>query len=611
MKAIILAAGLGNRLKPLTDRMPKCLTEVAGTAILANALDCLDRSPVKEVVLVVGYLAERIREFGRARRGRLDIRYVENSLYDRTNTAASLLMALRALGTVDDPLLVLEGDVFFEQEVLDRLLAHKGENVTAVEKYRPDLDGTFTAVDGESFVTGWWHASRRSRGFVLEDKFKTLNLHRFSSSFVRGTLIPELERVTADSRGDAPMEFAMEGIVGRNGRLIQALRTGGARWCEIDTPDDLKRAERLFGCRRPAGIGVEEMHRFHGGYWRYDFLDFHYPTNPYFPPAEMMRTLQEDLPRLVTHYPSAQHVIARLLARWKDGPSFREDLLVAANGSSELIRVLGRLVSPVMVPVPTFNEYLEMPAERIEVFPLPEEKRFRLDAGSFLEAVRRSGSASAVICNPNNPVGDLVSREDIAFLLEGGVRLIVDEAFIDWSGPGHSCEDMVLKYDNLAVVKSLTKVAGIPGLRLGYMLTSNRPLREAVRRALPIWNINAVTERFIELFPRHAGDFEESLRKGREDRRYMMERLREVSYLEPFESFAGFILCRCALPARELGKALYERHGIMIRDSLTQTVPAKNRYVRLAVRPRADVDRLIAALLQAGAEGLPDGDPGP
>jgi len=161
------------------------------------------------------------------------------------------------------------------------------------------------------------------------------------------------------------------------------------------------------------------------------------------------------------------------------------------------------------------------------------------------------------------------------------------------------------------VVKSLTKVAGIPGLRLGYMLTSNRPLREAVRRALPIWNINAVTERFIEIFPRHAGDFEESLRKGREDRRYMMERLREVSYLEPFESFAGFILCSCALPARELGKALYERHGIMIRDSLTQAVPAKDRYVRLAVRPRADVDRLIAALLQAGAEGLPDGDPGP
>jgi histidinol-phosphate/aromatic aminotransferase/cobyric acid decarboxylase-like protein/choline kinase len=611
MKAIILAAGLGNRLKPLTDSVPKCLTEVGGTSILANALECLDRSPVEEAVLVVGYLAEWIREFGGSRHGRLKIRYVENDRYGQTGTAASLLLAFKDLGTVETPVLVLEGDVFFEQAVLDSLVAHGGENVTVVEKYHPALDGTFTAVDGESFVSGWWHASRRPRGFVLEDKFKTVNLHRFSPAFVRETLVPALERVTADSRGEAPMEFAMEEIVGRNGKLIQALETGGARWCEIDDLDDLERAERLFRFRCPAWIGLEEMRGFHGGYWRYDFLDFHYPRNAYFPPAEMVRTLQEDLPHLVTHYPSAHHVIARLLSRWKDEPSFREDLLVVANGSSELIRVLGRLVSPVMVPVPTFNEYLEMPAERIRIFPLPEEERFRLDAEKFLEAVRRSGSDFAVICNPNNPVGDLVSREDIALLLEGGVRLIVDEAFIDWSGPGCSCEDMVQKYGNLVVIKSLTKVAGIPGLRLGYMLTSDRPLREAVRRALPIWNVNAVAERFVELFPRYAGAFEESMRKGREDRRYMMERLREVSCLEPFDSRAGFILCRCALPARELGKYLYERHGMMIRDSLTQAVPAAGRYIRLAVRPRAEVDRLIAALVRACAECPPDSGPGP
>ena len=599
MKAIILAAGLGARLQPLTAHCHKCLTKVNGAPILANALNRLARSPVDEVYLVIGHLAKQIRDFQGSTHGRLGIHYVENTRYNETNTATSLLLALQALGPAHVPVLVLEGDVFFDQAVLDKLVTPKDDNVTMVEKYHPALDGTFADLDRESFVTGWWHANRRPRDFVIENKFKTVNLHRFSPQFIREILMPELERVVATSQGKAPLEYAMENIVRQDGRIIRAQETGRGRWCEIDDLADLRRAEGIFSLRAPTGIAVEDMHGFHGGYWRYDLLDFHYPGNSYFPTPEMMATLQKDLPHLITHYPSAHHVIAGLLARWKTEPFFTKDRLVVANGSSELIRILGRLVSRVTVPVPTFNEYLELPAEKVRVFPLPEKKRFRLDPRMFLESIRASKSDFAVICNPNNPIGDLVSREDIRLLLEAGVRLIVDEAFIDWSGPRCSCEDLVPEFENLVVIKSLTKTAGIPGLRLGYMLTSDRALLDKVRQAAPIWNINAVAERFIELFPRHGNAFDESLEKGRADRRYLMERLEEVPFLEPFESSANFILCQTTLPAKKLGKYLYEQHRILIRDSLTQAVPTANQYIRLAVRPRADVDRLIAALGQA------------
>ena len=278
--------------------------------------------------------------------------------------------------------------------------------------------------------------------------------------------------------------------------------------------------------------------------------------------------------------------------------------MVVANGSSELIRILGSLISRVTVPVPTFNEYLAMPKGKVQVFPLPEEQQFRLDPQRLLEAARGTQSDLAVVCNPNNPVGNLVSREDIVFLLKSGLGLIVDEAFIDWSGPDCSCQDLVPDFENLTVIKSLTKTTGVPGLRLGYMLTSNLALLNEIRQALPIWNINAVAERFLELLPGYGSAFEESLEKGREDRQYLMQRLQEIPFLNPLESAANFILCQSRLPAQKLGRYLFEQHRILIRDSLTQAVPSRFQYIRLAVRPRADVDRLMAALEQAGAQGL-------
>ena len=172
MKAVILAAGLGSRLKPLTAQRHKCLTEVNGIPILANTLACLEPSAVTEVVLVVGHLAGQVRDFTESNRGRLGIRYVENTRYAQTNTAASLLLALGALGPVKTPILVIEGDVFFDQGLLDALISHGAENVTMVEKYHPALDGTFVDVDHQLFVTGWWHASRRPRISSLQTNSK-------------------------------------------------------------------------------------------------------------------------------------------------------------------------------------------------------------------------------------------------------------------------------------------------------------------------------------------------------------------------------------------------------------------------------------------------------
>jgi histidinol-phosphate/aromatic aminotransferase/cobyric acid decarboxylase-like protein/choline kinase len=606
MKAIILAAGVGSRLRPLTEDSPKCLTKVNNRPILANTLDCLERSPVTDVIIVVGYLEKQIRDFAGSYRGRLKVHYVRNAGYSKTGTAASLRLALREFSTGTGPLLILEGDVLFEQSILDGLLSQEGENVTVVERYHPPLDGTFVRIDPEHYVTDWWHLSQRSGGFVREGKFKTVNLHRFAPGFVGEDLLPALEDAVSRSAGKAPLEYAMREIVRGKPRLVRAMETRGRRWCEIDDLSDLRRAEDIFGDRivadTQARIDIETLRGFHGGYWRHEFLDFHYLHNPYFPPPEMVATLKADLPHLICHYPSAQHRLAGFLAGWKEAEYFRKEHLVVGNGSSELIRILGSLITPMTVPVPTFNEYLQFPAEKLNIHHLPEENGFRLNFSAFAESILRSGSPFAVLCNPNNPAGDVCPRADIESLLRQDVTLIIDEAFIDWAGPGYSCEEMVERYRNLVVLKSMTKVAGIPGLRLGYMLTSNEALSDSVRKALPIWNVNAIAERFIELFPEYAKEFDESLRKGRADRGYLMARLKEVPFLEPFESCASFILCRSSIPAKVLGRYLYECHSILIRDSLNQAIPTRSDYIRVAVRPAGDVDRLVEGLREAAEQ---------
>jgi choline kinase len=253
VKAIVLAAGLGTRLKPITESMPKCLTMVNQTPILANALNCLGKSPVTEVIIVVGYQAKEIKRFAGLRWGNLAIRYVENSHYRNNNTAASLSLALETLGTLKEPLLIIEADVFFEQAVIDGLINDGRENVTLVQKYNSSLDGSFVDINSECHVIEWWHISQRPSDFVKEDKFKTVNLHRFSPSFVNAYLIPAIRETLRCYGEKAPFEYVMRKIVTKKQDLIFARNVDNGKWCEIDDASDLERAESIFKTGKKKG----------------------------------------------------------------------------------------------------------------------------------------------------------------------------------------------------------------------------------------------------------------------------------------------------------------------------------------------------------------------
>lgn len=244
-KAIILVAGMGSRLKPLTDKQPKCLTEVNGKAILKNALEILAQNRVAETTLVVGYLDDAVREAIGASYKDMPISYVENADYAKTNTAYSLLLGMNYLNGFDQ-LFILEGDVFFEERLFAELMKDSNPNLTALEKYNPSLDGTFAEVDSEWNVVDWVHKKNRTPDYVVETKHKTVNIHKFSQEFADRKLKPALAEQVERFQGNVPLEDVMRLIVTWDHHLVKGFDTGTYKWFEIDDMNDLKIAEKIF-----------------------------------------------------------------------------------------------------------------------------------------------------------------------------------------------------------------------------------------------------------------------------------------------------------------------------------------------------------------------------
>lgn len=245
MNAIILAAGMGTRLKPLTNTMPKCLTPINGISILENALRILDRCGISETIIVVGYSANAIIGSIGYKYRKMEIRYIENSIFQMTSTSYSLFLALENL-TTDDFTLIIEGDVFFEEDLLLALLDKKTDAITIVEKYNPILDGSMVQIE-KKIVTDWIHKKSRYKGFVLTDKYKTVNIHLFSAKFITQYVIPiTKEFITKNNGANEPMEYIFQIIVRDQKLKICSMNANNYKWFEIDNYNDLVLAEKLF-----------------------------------------------------------------------------------------------------------------------------------------------------------------------------------------------------------------------------------------------------------------------------------------------------------------------------------------------------------------------------
>lgn len=342
----------------------------------------------------------------------------------------------------------------------------------------------------------------------------------------------------------------------------------------------------------------------HGGYYRHNFVDHAYLYNLYFPPEEVFTNFKDQIHDIVLNYPVAQDALAELVGAIIDQPAER---IVVGNGAAELIKIVsGHIASKLIVPVPSFNEYVNAaPSNKVVEFPL-EFPSFLLDVDKFADAAIKVQADVAVVVSPNNPTSILVPKAGLVRLAKkleaNNCILIIDESFLDFADTPEeiSLEKDIAKYPNMVIFKSMSKAYGICGLRIGYMLTANEEFVKTVRDGVHIWNINGFAEEFLRILPEFKDSFLDSCKQVRIDRDSLYNKLCTISGMIVFKPDANYIFCRIpdlVESAPAIMKKLFIEHNIYIKDCIGKTQPDSDRYLRIASRTELENCKLVDALI--------------
>ena len=245
--ACLLAAGTGSRLRPLTDSVPKCLTEINGRPILGRFVSCLREQGFERLVVVVGHLEQPIRKFLDDYAADLVVEYVRNPLYRTTNNIYSLWLAG---SEIDESFLLVESDLIFEAPLLEGLLI---PDKIAVSRMLPWMNGTTIAMDSSGHVASFHRAPapQKGRSAPLRDgAYKTVNICSLSRA-TWSCVFPRLERVIADGRVNEYYEVVFAEMVADGSLSLECVLFDSDQWYEVDTLADLQAAERMTRLARP------------------------------------------------------------------------------------------------------------------------------------------------------------------------------------------------------------------------------------------------------------------------------------------------------------------------------------------------------------------------
>jgi threonine-phosphate decarboxylase len=342
------------------------------------------------------------------------------------------------------------------------------------------------------------------------------------------------------------------------------------------------------------------MDRTHGGNAPRGVLDFSASLNPLGPPPAALAAYH-DAAGLIAGYPPPYpgDLAERLARRHRVAP----DNIVVGNGSTQLIHLLARTLRPrrPFVAIPTFSEIANamiIAGVAPSAMPASRERGFAIEAAQAARALEQ-GADAIFIGRPNSPTGAMLGIGDAAEVAarcaSRGCWCIFDEAFIDFAGEEHSALRLAAENPHVIVLRSLTKMFAIAGLRLGY-LAANREVARRLREACEPWSVNVAAERVGAACLEVAEDFAARSRALiAAERAQLCAALASIEGLHAFASCANFLMLEVAENGSAGG---FARHllarGIAVRDLRGLPGCGPGMY-RVAVRLRGDNERLAAA----------------
>jgi histidinol-phosphate/aromatic aminotransferase/cobyric acid decarboxylase-like protein/choline kinase len=592
VQAIILAAGMGKRLKELTKYSTKCMVRVNEVPLANRFLMQLDFLNLKRVVLVVGYKANELREHINTLDIKTPIEYVENTIFDKTNNIYSLYLAKDYL--CRDDTLLMESDVIFEDSVLTKLLKNPYPNLALVDKYQGWMEGTVVILEKDNRIKNFI----TKKYFRYEDihlYYKTVNIYKFSRNFSQSYYVPFLEAYCKALGYNEYYEQVLKVIAMLDNAPIKALPLNGEKWYEIDDIQDLDIAESIFA--RNNEDKYKKISNRYGGYWRYpNLLDFCYLVNPHYPPQQMLDEMKASFTQLVTNYPSGLSVNNLLVAKTF---GIKRENIIVGNGAAEIIKSLMKYTSgKIGIIRPSFEEY----ANRMDESNIVEFISLQYTAEDLMLFFEKKNIKTLLLINPDNPSGNFIGNDGLLRLLEWAgkneINLIVDESFSDFAENSISLlnQEFLEEYPNLIVVKSISKSYGVPGLRLGVLASTDENLMNFLKKDLTIWNINSFGEFFLQIYDKYNDDYNKALRKFYAERKNFTRKLSQIPNLHILPTQANFLMVELlnGLKAEVLCEKLLERN-ILIKN-LNGKKGISGEWIRVAIKTEQENNIFLSLL---------------
>ena len=597
MQAVILAAGMGKRLKELTQNNTKCMVKVNGVTLIDRMLHQIEKQHLSRIIIVVGYEGQKLINYIGTLGINTPIVFINNPIYDKTNNIYSLALAKDWL--VKEDTLLFESDLIFEDAVLDALVSDPRETLALVDKYESWMDGTCVKLGEddtiEAFVPG-----KKFKFNEISEYYKTVNLYKFSKHFSETHYVPFLEAYQSALGQNEYYEQVLRVITMLDDPEIRAKRLDGERWYEIDDIQDLDIAESIFTPDEDERVKLLQGR--YGGYWRYPkLLDFCYLVNPYFPPERMKDELRANFDILLTEYPSGMRVNSLLAA--KNFGVHQENILVG-NGAAELIKsLMETLKGKTGFVRPTFDEYPNRYDRENSVSYTPDNQDYAYTADDLVQFFSDKNIQNLIVVNPDNPSGNYIPKADLLKLIawagEKGIRLVIDESFVDFAEEEDSTlihQEILTANPHLYVMKSISKSYGVPGLRLGVLASGDTNTIATMKKDVAIWNINSFGEFYMQIEEKYKKDYAAALVKLRAERARFQKELAGIRGVRVIPSQANFVMVELAkdINPKELLKTLLIKYNLLIKELTTKT--NGRNYLRLAIRNTRENDLLVAAI---------------
>ena len=576
------------------------MVKVNGVRLIDRMLGQLQKLNLSRIVIVIGYEGAKLKEYLQERYPFWPLEFVENPIYDKTNNIYSLYLAKDYLAQEDT--ILLESDLIFEEKVLEQALNSKYPNVALVSKYETWMDGTMVRIDEDNNIVNFIP----KKAFNYDDTqyyYKTVNVYKFTTDFIVNHYLPFLEAYIKVLGENEYYEQVLRVITLIDKCDIKALPITGLHWYEIDDVQDLRIAETIFAEPKEK---LAKLQKSFGGYWRYPgLLDFCYLVNPYFPKQKMVDEMRANFDTLLRQYPSGMGIETLLGGKYFN---IRQEYVVVGNGAAELIKsLMERMEGNLGVVYPTFEEYPNRRlAERVIAFN-PGNADFSYTAEDLKEYFSDKEISTLLLVNPDNPSGNFITSVQMEALIgwceERGIRLIVDESFVDFADSDYGYtllnNKILSQHPTLGVMKSISKSYGVPGLRLGIFASGDTELIKSVRQDVAIWNINSFAEFYMQIFNKYEKDYEHACELFAIERRIFQGELNQIPFLRVIPSQANYFLCEVTdrFKSSELTLRLMTESNILIKDCLHKKgFPKDRQYVRIAIRNREENSKLINAL---------------